>query len=196
MKIVFIICIILNLTLFSRENPFKPNDKKPSITQGPDLPQLEPKLFEIPKPRIEPDIQKVEIKEKKNSIKISEKAVPKILPIKKIEKKQLTKPKKKYKVRYIYKNKFTKIMLLKNSIKIITKDNLINDSLLISPRQMTFDFERFDVVKKSSKYINSTNIKHLLVGYHGYYYKFIFTLKSNKRYKISKKRYGYLITLF
>ena len=195
-KIVFLTFFVL-ISLSARENPFSPQN----MVQEPKL--ILPKLI-IKKPV---EIKIVEKEEpKKVPMKIPEIVIEKTVPTvitkpiiikakkaKKVKKRKVRKPISKSKL--IYNGKFTKIRLISNTIKIVTKDTMLQHSKLTHPNRLVLDFERFDVVPPFSKKIYSKKIKGLRVGHHDYFYRTTFKMLKNYRYKTVKKPYGYLIKL-
>ncbi len=179
MKKTVFISLILVVSLFGRENPFVPIIKEPQPVQ-----------IQTPAPIIE---KKIEVVKEVVVIKPSPKIV-KPKPVKKPRKHK--KPKRVSKPKFIYSGEFIKIKLFKNSIKIITKDQILKDFTLIRPNRLVIDFERFDIVGPFSKNIYSKRVKYLKIGHHGYFYRTSFKLSHNYRYKITKKPYGYLIRLY
>ncbi len=185
MKKIALISIFLSISLFGRENPFVPIIK-----------EVQPIQTQPPTPIVEKKIEVV----KEVVVKPSPKKVVKPKPIKqpKIVKKpkKHKKHKKISKPKLIYSGEFIKIELLKNRIKIITKDKILKDFTLKQPNRLVIDFERFDIVGPFSKNIYSKRVRHLKIGHHGYFYRTSFKLNRNYRYKVTKKPYGYLVKLY
>jgi hypothetical protein len=191
MKIFFIL-FTLTILLFARENPFSPTKNKKSITTLSDtLPPLIKKSIDIK------DIETDQIKIKPTwgkSIKVEKKIIK---PNKiRIKPKKIVNKSHPKRTKVIYKNSFSTVKVSGNSILIVTKDKLLKDFIKEGQKQFILDFERFDVVKKSSKNIHSRYIKKLIVGYHGYYYRYIFSIKNRGNYTVKKTKYGYKINLY
>jgi len=178
-KIVFL-TLFFSLTLFARENPFVPFEQN-----------IQPKP--IPPKITQPIKQETQI--------VKTIPIEKIEPAKKVIKKPIAKPKKKYKKKNTFKSKmlfngeFIKIKLFKNSIKITTQDKMLKHFRLTHPNRLVFDFERFDIQKPFSKKIYSKKVKQLNLSHHDYFYRATFKLGKNRKYKVIKKSYGYLILL-
>ena len=194
MKKIVLLLLFFILSLTARENPFSPQ----KVVEEPKI--ILPKL-EIQKPIKPIKIEVVKKAEpKKVPMKIPEIMIEKTIPIV-VEKPIIKRKKKKIrkivpKSKLIYNGKFTKIKLFSNSIRIITKDQMLEHIKLIHPNRLAIDFERFDVVRPFSKKVYSSYVKHLKIGHHGYFYRATFTLRKNYQYKIRKKSYGYLIKLY
>lgn len=204
MKKIVLIILFLTTSLICRENPFSPQQKLPEPIF--ELPKLviekkpvevkvlkEMKIKELPKAKIEkaPVIIKPEpIKVKKVVVK------PKIVKKKtKTRKHKIRKlHKKASKPKLIYSGTFAKVKAYKNSIKILTKDKMLQHLKLIKPNRLVFDLERFDVVPPFSKKIKSRYVKQIKVGHHDYFYRITLNLrKEYKHYTLTKKPYGYII---
>ncbi len=185
MKKIILLTLFFSLTLLARENPFAPFEQ--TIQTIPIL----PKPIQIKKV-----IQKAPEKIIKTTIPIA-----KTFPIDKVLKAPTEKPKKKYKKKSTFKSKllfngeFIKIKLFKNSIKITTKDNLLKHFKQSNPNRISFNFERFDIQKPFFKKIYSKKVKQLNLSHHDYFYKATFKLGKNRKYRVIKKHYGYLILL-
>ncbi len=195
MKKIVLITLFFLISLSARENPFSPQNivEKPKLV----LPKLivkkpiEVKIIEKAEPKKLPmKIPKVEIK--KTIPVVATKPI--VIKPKKVKKRKVRKPVSKSKL--IYNGKFTKIRLISNSIKIVTKDTMLQHIKLKHPNRLAVDFERFDVVSPFFKKIYSKKVKGLKVGHHDYFYRTTFTLAKNYRYKIIKKPYGYLINIY
>ena len=192
MKKFVLITLFLLSSLSARENPFSAQ----TMVETPKL--ILPKLT-IQKP-IKVEVIKKE-EPKKLPMKIPELKVVKTTPI--VVKKTVIKPKKrkikklvkKSKSQLIYNGKFIKIRLISSGIKITTKDHMLQNLKLKHPNRLIVDFERFDVVGPFSKKVYSKKIKSLKIGHHDYFYRTIFKLAKDYRYKIIKKPYGYFIKL-
>jgi hypothetical protein len=208
MKKIVLIILFLTTSIICRENPFSPQQKLPEPIF--ELPKLviekkpvevkvlkEVEIKELPQPKIEkapviikPEpikVKKVVIKPK--TVKKKTKTITKKHKIRKIHKKS-SKPK------LIYSGTFAKVKAYKSSIKIITKDKMIQHLKLIKPNRLVFDLERFDVVPPFSKKVRSRYIKQIKVGHHDYFYRITLNLrKEYKHYTLTKKPYGYIIKL-
>jgi hypothetical protein len=198
--------LFLLISLSARENPFssqkqiqEPKFVMPKIEIAKPIKVTPKKIKPIPIPLAKtipvaksiPIAKTIPIKRKK----------PKYILVKpnihKSKKKRVKKRyKKAFKQKLLYNGKFTKIKLVKNGIKIITKDLMLQHLKLNYPTRLVVDFERFDVVGPFSKKVYTKKVKRLTIGHHDYFYRTIFELSKNRNYKIRKKPYGYLITLY
>lgn len=121
----------------------------------------------------------------------------KITPKKKIEKK-VTKSAKKKKSSY---KKIASIKLISfytqdKKLKLITKDKMIRNFLLVKPHRIVCDFKRDTNIKS---YIKETSKKSVFtkirIGNHSGYYRVVIELDGHYRYKTTNTKDGYIFEL-
>ncbi len=218
-KVLFV-TLFLIFILDARENPFFPSQKDKDIpyTSNEDrsLPLLNRAAITLPpQARI---LQKVTIQYKNldgsqesKSIKL-ENSVDWHLPIfisqsynsstNKTETETKIETKMKVKVK-TEKIKFIKLAHIKyatfyafdKTLKIITKDKIIRNFLLVQPHRIVLDFKR-DTDMKSFIKKNEKNIfTKIKIGNHSGYYRAVIELDGYYRYKTKKIPEGYLFKL-
>lgn len=97
----------------------------------------------------------------------------------------------------IYQNDNLAIYAKPGYIKIVTSDTIQKDFRLRDPARIVFDFgDDFVIYPSTRKTLCTRDLKSLKIGTHDCFYRVTFVTRGNKRYKIRKKTYGYLIKLF
>jgi hypothetical protein len=199
-KILFLTLLLVSI-LNARENPFSPLHLLPVQKIKTKIAEpiiTKPAKVIVQKPIMQPAsiIKKLPIAKTIPIVKI--KKAPVVAKKKKSpcsKKRVVKKHKKRVKTKLLYANKFTKIKLHSKTITIKTNDTLLKEFTLKHPNRIVFDFERFDSVKTFSKKVYSRYVKNIKLGHHDYFYRVIFTLAKNRRYKLIKKPYGYAISI-
>jgi len=83
-----------------------------------------------------------------------------------------------------------------NHLKIVTKDKLLRDFLLVRPQRIVLDFKR-DIDTRS--YVNSGKkrkwFKKIKIGAHDGYYRVVIELDGYYQYRHKKIKGGYIFTL-
>lgn len=84
----------------------------------------------------------------------------------------------------------------KNTLKLVTKDEMIRDLLLVKPHRIVCDFKREVNIRSYVKKIaQGSVVKEFRVGKHNGFYRAVIELDGYYRYRLSKTDDGYLITL-
>jgi len=92
--------------------------------------------------------------------------------------------------------KFITLYTNKNELKVVTKDKMIRNFLLVKPHRIVCDFKREIDIRSYEKDINNkSRFTKLRVGYHTGYYRVVIELDGYYRYKLQKRDNGYLFTL-
>ncbi len=111
-------------------------------------------------------------------------------------KKQPEKEKVKIKYKKVASLKFISFHVKKNKMKILTKDTMLRNFLLVKPHRIVCDFKRDtdtgSFVKSLQEGFLFTKIR---VGTHKGYYRVVIELDGYYSYKIKNIRGGYIITL-
>lgn len=81
------------------------------------------------------------------------------------------------------------------TLKIITKDKIIRDFLLVNPHRIVADFKRDTSLKTYSKENENGIFTKIRVGNHAGYYRVVVELDGHYRYKKKKTSDGYIFTL-
>ncbi len=215
MRRVLLLIFLCSLLLQARENPFFPVDSAQDIpltsNQIKTLPQLKRATLTLPSTARTIESVTVEYKNLDGSIahkKIAiQNAIDWHLPIFISQnynevndevgvKKQKVKHAEKVHYKKIATLKFISFYADKNRLKIITKDKMLRNFLLVKPHRIVCDFKReTDIgsyVKNAYKNSYFTKIR---VGTHKGYYRVVIELDGYYSYKIDHISSGYMITL-
>ena len=116
----------------------------------------------------------------------------------KTESKEVTKsPVKKKDIKYkeIAKVKYAKFLSSQKTLKIVTKDKIIRNFLLVKPHRIVVDFKRDTSLKSYSKDNKDGIFCKVRVGNHSGYYRSVIELDGQYRYKMQKISDGYIFNL-
>ncbi len=198
--IKFLILQFLLLSILdARENPFFPSKGEKDITYSSNLttsiePLKKATIFLPPKAR---SIESITINYKNFDGSLDSKtvelhnAVDWHQPIY-IFQKDRTVSKRFKKIASI---KYASFYTLDKQLKIITKDRLIRNFLLVKPHRIVLDFKRDTYLKAYFK-TNPKNIfKKIKVGNHQGYYRVVLELDGYYKYSYKKISNGYIIQL-
>ncbi len=83
----------------------------------------------------------------------------------------------------------------KKSIKLVTKDKMIRNFLLIKPHRIVCDFKRSIDIRSYEKDIDKGIVKRVRLGNHKGYYRVVIELDGYYRYKTEKLKNGYKFRL-
>ncbi|MCD4667296.1 MAG: AMIN domain-containing protein [Sulfurimonas sp.] len=206
---VFLITIFLFISIAARENPFFPSEGEKDIpvtsNTGKSLPKLKRATIQLPS--YARAIKKVTIEYQNLDGSIENKSteldnsIDWHLPIfisqsynDQVIKSQVTK-KTKLAYKNIIKIKYADFYTSKNSFKIITKDKLLRDFLLVQPHRIVIDFKRDASFKSYIKKIPNSIFTKIRIGNHSGYYRVVIELDGFYRYKLKTISSGYLITV-
>jgi len=205
-----LLLLFISLSLSGRENPFLPakdaSDISITTNQIMQIPKLKRASLSLPSTaRV---IESVEVKYKNLDGSISSKkvdihnSIDWHLPIfitqsfLKQEQKKKLKPKLKVSYKKIASLKFIGFYQAKRDLKIVTKDKLLRDFLLVRPQRIVLDFKR-DIDIRS--YANSGKkrkwFKDIKIGTHDGYYRVVIELDGYYKYRYKKIKEGYIFTL-
>ena len=206
---VFLITVFLFVSISARENPFFPSEGEKDIpvtsNTGKSLPKLKRATIQLPS--YARAIKKVTIEYQNLDGSIENKSteldnsIDWHLPIfisqsynDQVIKSQVTK-KTKLAYKNIIKIKYADFYTSKNSFKIITKDKLLRDFLLVQPHRIVIDFKRDASFKSYIKKIPNSIFTKIRIGNHSGYYRVVIELDGFYRYKLKTISSGYLITV-
>ena len=214
LRIVIFLFLLFLGNLQARENPFFPTEsgQDVSLTSNQISPIPPLKRASITLPSTARVIEEVVVKyktldgaEHTKSIELQN-SVDWHLPIfisqnyaieatKPVKVKKKTSRKKRF-FRTILSLKFIKFYETKDQLKIITKDTMLRNFLLVEPHRIVCDFKRDtdlrSFIKKAPKGSQFTKIR---LGTHKGYYRAVIELDGYYAYKLSKIKNGYLISL-
>ena len=105
------------------------------------------------------------------------------------------KVKKQVKFSLVASIKYAKFFIDKNKLKIITKDKMLRNFLLVSPHRIVLDFARDTSLKTYVKMLNNEGFKKIRVGNHNKYYRVVIELDGIYNYDYKKISGGYLFKL-
>ncbi|MCF6339878.1 MAG: AMIN domain-containing protein [Sulfurimonas sp.] len=80
-------------------------------------------------------------------------------------------------------------------LKLITKDTIIRDFLLVNPHRIVIDFKKDTNIKSYVKNIEEGVFKKVKIGNHKGYYRAVIELDGIYRYDIRQTPYGYFLEL-
>jgi len=195
----FILLSFLLFILDARENPFFPSEGENDITYSSNIPSsTEPlKRASISLPPKARSIESVTIHYKNFDGSLDSKSIELHntvdwhQPIYIFQKDRET-AKKFQKIASI---KYATFLSLDKSLKIITKDKLIRNFLLVKPHRIVLDFKR-DTYLKAYLKINPNNIfKKIKIGNHQGYYRVVLELDGYYKYSYKKNSDGYIFNL-
>ncbi len=81
------------------------------------------------------------------------------------------------------------------TLKIVTKDKIIREFLLVKPHRIVIDFKRDTNLKSHLKKFNNNVFSKIRVGNHSGYYRVVVELDGYYRYKMKKISNGYTFEL-
>jgi len=208
-KILFFLVLLPLSTLIARENPFFPVDSSSTLSittnQTQNLPPL--KRVNLKLPSTARVIEKVTVEYKnldgslaKKSLDL-EHSIDWHLPIAISQSSDVTVVKKVHlSKKSVYKRLFSLkfITLYANAkrLKIVTKDKLLRNFLLVQPNRIVCDFKRDVDIKGYSKNLRKTPFfKKIRIGTHEGYYRVVVRLDGYYQYTMQEKPYGYLFNL-
>lgn len=109
---------------------------------------------------------------------------------------QIKKDKKKEKYKKIASLKFISFYAKKNKLKILTKDKLLRNFLVVKPHRIVCDFKRETDIGSFVKSLDETSLfTKIRVGTHKGYYRVVIELDGYYNYKLDRISGGYVITL-
>jgi len=193
------------LTLSARENPFfpSPGDKDISYTSNEDKSQPFLKRATITLPPQARILQKVTIhyknldgSQESKSIELKN-SVDWHLPIfiSQNYNTSLNVKKDTIKFKKLAHIKYATFYASDKILKIITKDKIIRNFLLVQPHRIIMDFKKETNMKTYIKKISDSVFTKIRVGNHSGYYRIVIELDGYYRYKLKKLSDGCLITL-
>lgn len=80
-------------------------------------------------------------------------------------------------------------------LKIITKDKIIRNFMLVNPHRIVIDFKRDTSLKTYTKHNKNTIFKKIKIGNHSGYYRVVIELDGQYRFKKRSLSHGYLFIL-
>jgi hypothetical protein len=91
--------------------------------------------------------------------------------------------------------KYAKFLSAQKSLKIITKDKIIRNFLLVNPHRIVIDFKRDTNLKSYTKENKDGIFCKVRVGNHAGYYRAVIELDGQYRYAMQKTADGYVFNL-
>ena len=201
---IFLLLLTLLLSSLARENPFFPEgsalDLPLTTNQVNKAPQLKRATIKLPSTaRV---LQSISVKYKNLDGTISEKSIELDnsidwhLPLFISQNYEINENKKVSfkKVAFL---KFITFFIAKKKMRIVTKDKLIRNFLLVKPHRIVCDFKRNTNFRSYVKNISSVEgFKKINIGTHNGYYRVVIELDGYYKYKINHTKKGYLLGLF
>ena len=92
--------------------------------------------------------------------------------------------------------KFIKLYQQEKSLKIVTKDTIVRDFLLVKPHRIVFDIKQnIDIRSHIKDLPNNPYFKNIKIGNHKGYYRVVITLDGYYTYELSHKNNSYIFKL-
>ena len=205
---VLLISFFLIISLDARQNPFFPASGEEEIpyTSNEDRSKAPLKRATIDIPSQARTIQRVSVEFKNLDGSLESKSIELDnsidwhLPIfisQSYQDDKKTTPKKEKKDKFVKLSeiKFASFYADDKTLKIITKDKMIRDFLLVNPHRIVIDFEKDAKLKFMSKENKDSIFSKIRVGNHKGYYRVVVELDGYYRYKKQKIDKGYLFKL-
>lgn len=204
---LFLLLLFIPLTLLSRENPFFPVDSAQEIpltsNQIKKAPPLKRASMTLPSTARTIERVTVEYKNLDGSIATKKielhNAVDWHLPLF-ISQNYGASPEKPLRNRTSYKKiaslPFIAFYASDEKLKVVSKDKMIRNFLLVKPHRIVCDFRRAtDIRSYVKKFKKPSLFKKIRVGTHKGYYRVVIDLDGYYQYKVKKVKEGYLFTL-
>ncbi len=83
-----------------------------------------------------------------------------------------------------------------NSLKVITKDNMLRNFMLSSPHRIVMDFSRDTSFRRKSFSVNQPPYKNIRMGNHDKYYRVVVELDGQYRYKLQMNEKDFTIVCY
>lgn len=90
---------------------------------------------------------------------------------------------------------FIEFYNINKELKIVTKDEIIRDFLLVKPHRIVLDFKRDIDIRSYEKDILKSSFTKVKIGNHKGYYRVVIELDGYYRYRLKKIKEGYLFQL-
>ncbi len=212
-RFLFISSLLL-ITLQARENPFFPaqGEKDIPYTSNKIKTSSPLKRSSISLPSSARNIKKVTITYENLDASIETKSIEldnsidwhlpifisqNISQTQKIDKDPKLESKKKEVIEYkeIASTKYLKFLTWNKTLKIVTKDEVIRNFLLVKPHRIVIDFKKDASMKSYTKDNPDGICCKVRVGNHNGYYRAVIELDGQYRYKMKKVSDGYVFTL-
>ena len=97
--------------------------------------------------------------------------------------------------KYIAFKKFFNVKIEDNSIKLITKDKNLRVLSSSKPYKIIVDFQRDNSFFTKTQKFKNLSIKKITLGSHEKFYRATIELDGHYKYKLLKRKYGYLLKL-
>jgi len=98
--------------------------------------------------------------------------------------------------RQVFRFDFISFMQKTNNLKIVVKDKLLRNFMVVNPQRLVLDFKRDALFLTKEKVLKGKFFTKIRLGNHDGYYRVVLELDGKYRYKLIKKSYGCLITLY
>jgi len=96
----------------------------------------------------------------------------------------------------IFSLKFIRFYAKNKALKIVTKDTMLRNFLLVKPHRIVCDFKRDTSIRSLEKILKKVRyFQRIRVGTHDGYYRVVIELDGYYRYKVTKIAKGYLLYL-
>ena len=209
MNKIFILLFVLFFSLDARDNPFFPLEGEEDLPLSSNLQtsSIPLKRASITLPSTARIIEGVTVKYKNLDGSIAEKSIVLQnsidwhLPLfisqnyASSQAKTADKTLKKSNFEKIASLKFMEFYKSDKELKIITKDTMIRNFLLVKPHRIVVDFKRDIDIRSFEKYIKNSPYTKIRLGNHNGYYRVVIELDGYYRYKLTNIEGGFIFKL-
>lgn len=202
---IFISLFLILLSLAARENPFFPQENEEDIplTSNAEFKDEPLKRAALSLPSTARNIERVEVTYKNLDGSIATKSIDLQnsidwhLPIFISQNYSINRKPTPSKVGYkkLATLSFAKFYTSKKALKLLSKDMIIRDFLLVKPHRIVVDLKRDIDIRGFSKVIKNSAFTKLRVGNHKGYYRLVFELDGYYSYRVEKIEGGYIFSL-
>lgn len=206
LKVLLFICLF-SIIISARENPFFPIENAQDIpltsNQITTLPMLKRATLTLPSTARTIESVSVEYKNLDGSLShkkiIIRNMIDWHLPIfisQNINESNCEKDKPKINFKKVASLKFISFYIKKNKLKILTKDKLLRNFLVVKPHRIVCDFKRDTDIGSYVKSLGGNSLfTKIRIGTHKDYYRVVIELDGYYSYKLEHISGGYMITL-
>lgn len=211
---IYLLLFFLSFSLFARENPFFPLNSELDIPLTINQLKIPPlKRATITLPSTARTLQSVTVKYKNLDGTIAEKSIElensidwhlplfisqnyELNEAQKTNVKSLTEKKKKVGFKKVAGLQFIKFYVAGKVMKIVTKDKMLRNFMLVQPHRIVCDFKRNTDLGSVMRTISGNEAyTQINIGTHKGYYRVVIELDGHYQYKIERVKYGYKLTL-
>lgn len=213
MSRIFLLLLILIINIYARENPFFPAEGEVELPFSSNVQEkhkpLKQASMQLPSTARVVESFSVSYKNLDGSVATKTVALDNnidwhlplflsqsykeenVKKIKSVKQKSLQKEPKE-----IFRLPFIAFYINHNSIKIVTKDELLRNFIVTNPHRIVCDFKRdIDIRSLTKKISENKKVRKIRVGNHKGYYRVVIELDGLYKYSYAKETDGYIFSL-